>query len=441
MKEFALAVTLICVALMFLVRRDYKIAILFMSTILMTLVYLPFKGITATMAISLAFIVSELPRIKLHWKRIKKSIMLPYLILVGVSLLLCIVTSEHLHNVMDAGYFVLSEVIVKQFALVYAFLCLRKKNSLRPLLLVSFVSLVIMTLVGFANQASGYSFFVDSFYEDALREYDFSNAYRFRVQATFLNPFDYGYMCVLLALLHLYGYQQKMEPLPVMLIAQACCLYGVFACNCRTILFCYALCALVYFTAIQKTRFRKYEILAITIVVCILAFMAIPSMRRLMLNVASIFDPTSVTKGSSLAMRIVQFTSVLFYLQGYFLFGRGVHFFNRDLGWENGSAMAADSELYGLEGIYLNLLLERGVAGFVLFLAIMLMLLVFIVRRRKLGRKMYALGLSVFLLYIAFSFMTGELLSATPSFYILGYVIANQHLRERYSEWKKQCPA
>lgn len=439
MKVFAIAVTLICMALMFLVRRDYKIAILFMSMILLSLVILPFKGITATMAISLAFIISELPHFKMHWKRIRMSIMLPYLLLVIVSFAVAVITSHHLHNLNDAGYFVLSELIVKQFVLVYAFLCLRRKNSIQPLLFVSFVSLVLMTIVGYINQVSGYSFMVDSFFEDTFKEYDFTTSYRFRVQATFVNPFDYGYMCVLLALLYLYGYQQKMVTLPITITAELCCFYGVVACNCRTIMFCYAFCALVYFLAIQKEKKTKIGILLGVLAVGLLLFTMVPSMRRVMLNVASIFDPTSVTKGSSLAMRIIQLTSVIFYIQGHVLFGRGVHFFTRELGWENGSELAADSDLYGLEGIYLNLLLERGVVGLVLFLAMMVLLIVFICHYRKLGRRMYALGLSVLMLYILFSFMTGELLSAAPSFCVLGYVIANQHVRKRYLEWKKKC--
>ncbi len=427
--------------LMFLVRREYKIAILFISMILMSPVILPFKGITATMAISLAFLLSELTHYRMNWKRIRKSVILPFLILALTSFLAAVVTSHHLHNINDAGYFVFYELIAKQFVLVYAFLSLRRKKSIQPVLVVSFISLIIMTIVGYVNQVSGYSFFVDSFFEDTFNEYDFVTSYRFRVQATFVNPFDYGYICVLLALLHFYGYQQKMETLPVMIIAQLCCLYGVVACNCRTIMFCYVICALVYCLAIQKKKTTKIGITVGVLVLGVLLFTMVPSMRRIMLNVASIFDPTSVTRGSSLAMRLIQFTSVLFYIQGYVLFGRGVYFFNRDLGWENGSQLAADSELYGLEGIYLNLLLERGAVGLVLFLAMMVLLIVFICRHRKLGKKMYALGLSVFLLYILFCFMTGELLSAAPSYCILGYVIANLQVRKRYLEWKKKCRA
>ena len=75
--------------------------------------------------------------------------------------------------------------------------------------------------------------------------------------------------------------------------------------------------------------------------------------------------------------------------------------------------------------------------GLLLYLAMLILLIVFIFRYRKLGRKMYALGITVFVLYILFSFMTGELHSAVPSFYIIGYVIANLNLRKRYLEWRK----
>ena len=442
MTALALVLTLFCFILMFLVDREYKLAILFLGTILMTLVMLPFKGITAMMVISLGFIVSEAKNFRIHWRRIKASVILSYLVLVAVSFVAAVVTSPHLHEINDLGYFALSEVIVKQLALVYGFLALRKRDSIRPLLFVSFAALLLMTLVGYANYVTGTSVFVDELYNDSLSEYDFITSERFRVQATFLNPFDYGFMCVMLAVLHLYGYLQKLENLTMMAVAQLCCLFGVFSCNCRTILFCYLVCALVFAIAIQKEKRSKWIIFLGTVAAGIIMIMFVPYARRLLLSVFSIFDPTSVAKGSSLAMRIVQFSSVLYYISGNdVIFGRGVHFFERDLGWENGSAIAADSDLYGLEGIYLNLLLERGVFGFLLYLAMMVLVIVFICRHRRLGRKLYAFGLTVFILYILFSFMTGELLSATPSFYLIGYVIANQQVRERFLKRILRCRA
>ena len=440
MNALTIVLTLLCTSLMFLVPREYKLAILFAATMLLTLVILPFKGITAMMVITAGFIISEIPNLRIHWRRIRLSVMLPYVLLVAASFLIAVLTSPNLHNVNDFGYFALSEVMVKQFALIYGFLALRRKISLKPLLMVSFAALMLMTVLAYFNYVSGSSVLVDELAGDIGLDYDFTHKARFRVQATFLNPFDYGYMCVLLAILHLYGYLQKMENTSMFAIAQICCLFGAFTCNCRTILFCYAVCALVFAIAIHKDRRQKLYIFLAAVAIGVALFFAVPSARRLVLSVLSIFDASSDVGGSSLGMRLLQLTTVLYYMNEgtrYLLFGHGVHFFERDLGWENGSVLATDSDLSGLEGIYLNLLLERGVLGFAIYIAMMVLVLVFIIRHRKLGRLLYALGLTVFLLYILFSFMTGELLSFTPSFYILGYVIVVQKRRYHFVKKKR----
>lgn len=443
MTALTIALSLLCAALMFLVPREWKLAIMFMATMLLTVVLMPVGGISAMMVISFSFILSEIPYLRLHLRRIRFSVILPYLVMVGVAFALAVLTSPNLHKVNDLGRFALSEVIVRQFALVYGFLALRRKSSLRPLLMVSFVALMLMTMLGYFNYLTGSSAFVDELAGDFGLEYDYTHMQRFRVQATFLNPFDYGYMCVLLALLHVYGFLQRMETTSMLAVSQACCLFGVITCNCRTILFCYMVCALVFAVALQKERRAKLLILFSGIAAGIILVMAIPVARKLFLSVLTIFDTSSTISGSSLGMRILQLTTVIYYISGSvfdILFGRGVNFFVLDLGWADGSALAADSDLYGLEGIYLNLLLERGLLGFAIYLAMMLLILVFICRHRRMGRLLYALGLTVFLLYILFSFMTGELLSYTPTFYILGYVIVNQTLRARYLEKKrKKC--
>lgn len=444
MIVFSLALTFACFVLMFLVSREYKLAIMFMATILMSLVTLPFKGITALMVISFGFILSEVVDYKQHWLRIKGTVILPYLSLVAVLFVLAVATSEHLHNVNDLGYFALSEVMVKHLALVYGFLALRRKDSMAPLVYVSFGALILMTAAGIANYIEKSSFMVDALFQGSLTDYDYITADRFRVQATFLNPFDYGYMCVLLALVHLYAFLQHMEGKTMLAIAQVCCLFGVVTCNCRTVLFCYGVCALLFVLCLQKESSRKFKIVVIAFAACTLLVWLFPFARKTLLSVMSIFDASSNIRGSSLGMRILQLGTVLYYISGsarYLLFGRGVHFFELDLGWEDGSTLAVDSDLYGLEGVYLNFLLERGIVGLLVYLAMMTLIAVYIIRHRRYGLKLYAFGLSVFALYIIFSFMTGELLSFTPAFYILGYVIANQTLRERIIERKQQCEA
>ena len=436
MKLFATVLLFACMALMFLVRREYKIGILFMSTILMTMVSFPVGGISAETAISVAFLMSEVINIGEIWRKIKSSLMLPFCIIAVLSFAICVATSPNLQTVSGMAHFGLLEMFTKQFALLYAFICLRRKTSLKPLLTISFVSLVLMTVVAYANYASGVSFLVDELYDETLVDYDFITAERFRVQATFVNPFDYGFICVLLALLHLYAYIDHLESPAICAVSQLCCIFGVFTCNCRTIWFCYLVCLPIFVLALIRDKKLKASILLGALVLAVLAFMLIPQFRKMFVWIASIFDPTSVTKGSSLAMRLVQLATVFYYIQGAFLFGRGVYFFNIDMGWENGSLMAADSDLYGLEGIYLNLLLERGFVGLFIFIAMMTLLIVFIVKHRKLGLRVYALGLSVFILYLTFCFMTGELSSTMPSFLILGYVIAVLDKRRRIVERK-----
>lgn len=421
---------------MFLVRREYKIGILFMSTILMTMVSFPVGGISAETAICVAFLFSEVINVKSIWRMVKSSVILPFCIIAVVSFAICVATSPNLQSVSGMAHFGLLEMFTKQFALLYAFICLRRKTSLKPLLTISFVSLVLMTIVANINYASGVSFLVDELYDETLVDYDFITAERFRVQATFVNPFDYGFICVLLALLHLYAYFDHLETPAICAISQLCCLFGVVTCNCRTIWFCYLICIPIFVLALLKDKKLKVSIVLGALALVVLAFMLFPQLRKMFVWIVSIFDPTSVTKGSSLAMRLVQLATVFYYIQGAFLFGRGVYFFNIDMGWENGSLMAADSDLYGLEGIYLNLLLERGFVGLFIFFAMMALLIVFIVKHRRLGRRLYALGLSVFVLYMTFCFMTGELSSTMPSFIILGYVIAVLDKRRRIVERK-----
>ena len=436
MKLIAIAATLALAVLMFFIRREYKLAVMFMSTILLTPLILPFKGITPAIVFTLAFLLSEIPYIRIHWKRIRFSVILPYLILALVAFALAVITSPHLHEANSLGFFTLSDLLSKQLAIVYAFIALRRNKSIQPLLTVSFAALLLMTLVGVVNYFTGYSFYVEELLDES---YSFISTSRFRVQATFNNPFDYGYICVLLALLHLYGYSQRQETGGRFIIAQLCCLFGVVTCNCRTVLFCYLVCLIIYFVAQRKDIKVKLAVLGGSAAAGLLLMLLVPKARRMLLSVFSIFDANAVTDGSSLGMRLSQLGTVIYYIRDKVLFGNGVHFFEEDLGWDNGaSGKEVDTDLFGLEGIGLNLLLERGVIGLLLFLAMILLLLVFICRHRKLGRKLYALGLSVILLYILFSFMTGELNSARPAFYLLGYVISNLTLRKRYLLWKKK---
>ena len=114
MKLIAIAATLALAVLMFFIRREYKLAVMFMSTILLTPLILPFKGITPAIVFTLAFLLSEIPYIRIHWKRIRFSVILPYLILALVAFALAVITSPHLHEANSLGFFTLSDLLSKQ---------------------------------------------------------------------------------------------------------------------------------------------------------------------------------------------------------------------------------------------------------------------------------------------------------------------------------------
>ena len=85
---------------------------------------------------------------------------------------------------------------------------------------------------------------------------------RYRVQALFANPFDYGYICVITFLFHLYAYTVKLETKKVLILVTSCCLFGIILCGCRTILFVFVIsfivyCLLAFKEAIKESTTQK----------------------------------------------------------------------------------------------------------------------------------------------------------------------------------------
>ena len=80
----------------------------------------------------------------------------------------------------------------------------------------------------------------------------------------------------------------------------------------------------------------------------------------------------------------------------------GYNYFNRDLGWGEGKKYLEDDRLYGLEGVHLNYILERGFLGFFLYLLFYFMIFNYFRKSRQINKHMSALGMSVLLTYLSF---------------------------------------
>lgn len=430
MKIIALISVYICCVLMFFLKKEYKIAIVFLSSIIFTLVIVPTPFYKATTLIATCFLLSEIPHISSFIRNSKKSIIWKITGIVVVSVVISIIMSPHLNNSHDIVMYIRDELFAKYLIIIYAFWAYKDDKSLKPTLKLSFIGLIILTLFGILNYITKNADFVSEMMSgivsnakgangnDAGSYYTFAD--RFRVQAMFANPFDYGYICLLILLIHLYGYNRHLEKLKSFIIVLICSLFGIISCGCRTILFCFMISISIYLLLALKPQ-KYLRILLVIIFLIPLSYQTIPAVQEQTDKMLSIFNENSQVTGSSLEMRSLQYATVMFYIQDSPWFGRGIGFFGIDLGWGNGQIV--DKDLAGLEGVVMSKLLEEGFIGLILYLSYYIILIVYLLKKRKESRETSALGISIIALYLTFANMTGELLSVFPSLLCIGYVL------------------
>lgn len=432
MKIIAILAVLICMFAMFKVKREYKGAIMILGSMLFTLVDVPGVPLHgANMLIPLAFLISEFGHFKRLFRQAQGTVIWK---LMGVALLmsfLTIITSPHVSGANPIRYFIQGELLFKYFALLYAFWTFGNTESLRPTLKLTFAGMLILTAIAAINYLTKSADFVGVMMqgrevqvgeEGVAANQMFTYSDRFRVQAMFSNPFDYGYMCVLMILLHLYGWSKKMESKGIFLVVLACALFGVVTCGCRTILLCAMVGVGIYMlTAYKLSKSAKYCVMAALALVASYSF--VPIVQEQVDKMATMFEKNSDVGGSSLELRALQYGAVLYHIQDSPLFGCGYGYFNLDLGWADGQDRLVDKDLAGLEGVVMNYLLERGVVGLTLYLIFYISLIVYCFKRRNISRETAALGLSVLAVYLAFANMTGELLSVYPTLLMMGFVV------------------
>lgn len=415
----------------FCVKSEYKLGILLSSIMLLTLVEIPGLGNHAHTLVYISVILSEYRHYGRYLRKIRNRYILAFIVLTVIGGIICLVTSPYLHNVKAMSGFILTEFVFKAFSLVYAYLLTRNAKTLKYTCRLTSYAIMIMTVFGVLNLIMGYSIPVDSLYSGSLDGLNFSVSSRFRVQATFINPFDYGFVCLVCFFVHLHAFVLRQVNKSTTLVCLACCLFGILFCNCRTILFCFLVGGATYLFLSVKITKKFMNNLVFAAIIASLLILVSPMLQKLFLNVFSIFDVNSTVEGSSLSARLVQLLAVLYYIKDDFIFGRGVFFFSKELGWENGAEGAYDHDLLGLEGNYLSLLLERGLVGFLLFIIVVIVLFKALIHYRKYAKRQFALGMTVLVVYLLFGTMTGELLSVAPSYLIIGYSLSSMVIRSK----------
>lgn len=432
MNILAIILAFLCCVSMFFVRLEYKVGLMILGTLVFTLVNIPVLPVhNVNILLPLCFLLSEIRRIEVFIRLSRgKTVWILMRIFIVMSVL-TICSSPHLHSASSLRDFLQNQMFFKYFALLYAYWAFSTEDSIKPTLKITFYGLIVLTIFGVINYLTKSADFVSSMtagwditsmgnnVEDAGQV--FADRERFRVQAMFINPFDYGYICILMLILHIYGYTKGYENKGVLLCVVACSLFGIVSCGCRTNIFCFLVGVSVFYLFAFKLG-KTLRFLLIFIFTVALLYQMVPLVGDTVDNMLSMFDKQSNVGGSSMELRTLQYGAVLYHIQNNPLFGCGYHYFVEDMGWGQGLEYLKDPRLAGLEGVAMSYILERGFVGFALYLLFYITILVSFIRCRRYAMLTTAFGISVVSTYLSFANMTGELLSVYPTLLLLGYV-------------------
>ena len=402
-----------------------------MGAMTLTLVNIPVIPLhKANLLLQVAFLLSEWRDMPRHFNRLRNTpcLWIPLLI-VSFSALLAALTSPYTSIKETIEY----ELLFKYFAIAYAFWAVRKEKSLKPILQVSLYCLIVLTFFGVLNYIDKYAIFVNALTEGETTRYGdvalgdvYTESDRFRVQSMFNYAFDYGYMCAAILLLHLHGWYRHLENKRDFIIAIACCSIGILICGCRTVWVSAVLSiACYYMWAFQLNRNVMYGIIAMMLMV--ISYHTIPAVEEKVNQVTDIFAENSEVSGSSFQLRMSQYMTVAIHIEGHEWLGQGKGY------WEHIYTKDPESvrDLYGVESVILQTLLERGIVGLFLWAAFYTAIFLYFWRNRKRRKKLTGLGVSILSLYLFYSIGTGELGSVYPTMLLLGITMKMIESKER----------
>ena len=421
----AIIIYLLCF-LMFFVKREQKLVILLVYIICFRDVYVNHSLIINPVVF---FIFSEFKYIRQYIQTPRKYNLQIFVMAIFIGCVLLVWNSPHLRSITELLEFIRSELLYKYMLLFVSLVVMKGGGTMQYLIRPVFISLLILTLFGLHNLLFQHAIFVDWAFEGqdlnsmmADAGDKFSGQERFRVQAMHFNPFDYGFISLALMMFFYYLRKERIVKPSLFVIAMFCCIFGIISCGCRTILLCTILGFLCVYVLTHSFK-RTVWITILLSILLVLGYLYVPYIHeKLDTMVLSVFDTKmrSDVSGSSIAMRTYQLMAVLARISGHSLLGMGYNYFVIDMGWSDGKEGLVDMDLYGLEGIYLNLLLERGFVGLLLYLFFMVVLIRIFFTYRKCDIQTSTFCLSLSIVYMVFAFMTGELSSAFITFLLLG---------------------
>lgn len=385
-----------------------------------------------------------------HHKKIIKSLnwlnSQPYFKLIYIIVLadiILIVTSPHLRSAWAIGSFFIAEILLKYFVIILPLCFIRNFGDIRKLVKPVFYSMVVLSILA-ALQYTTRELFIDTLLDIQFPGNSLQSDTRPRATSLFISSFDFGYVNLLLMLFLFYARNRRWLRKTKFHISIFLGCTNTLLCGSRTVLFCIIIAVIVY--VLIRHNFAKNTCYALAaIMILIVGYAYIPAVQSKVDLLLSSFDMNSKVEGSSMSMRINQYTATLYHIKDNILFGRGYRYFLIDMSWgEDGYASLADSDLKGLEGVLMNYMLERGFFGAGIYIIFYSILLYYTYKYRVQSLFASASATATVVACVCYGNMTGELGSTMPTFFMLGIYFKaaylNSHTAARITIRKKQSP-
>lgn len=412
----------VCVS-MFFIDKNKKYVLLLINYICLTPITIP--GVpfgNSVFIVPICFFISELKNFTNDFHNLSSYLKKILLIMIIATIILQINSPHYNDSAFNTTRLIISELITKYFIIAYAFISIKNFDEFQKISKGVYYALIILTIFGLLNLITHSLVLLDTLgFKSPSNGGD-----RFRVQAMFANPFDYGYICIILLYVIIILYNKGFMTIKKYYISLACCIFGIVTCGSRSVILTAIISYLIYII-LAKSFSKKLYILVIATILSIASYNFIPGVNEKVNQTLSIFTDSSGNKveGSNLDMRETQYLTTLFYIKDNPLFGRGKDFFNIDLGWKdiNENRDLVITDLAGLEGVVMSLLLERGLVGVLFYFIFYITIFFKFIKYKKYDKETSCVGISIIIAYMFFANSNGELNSVGPTLLICGALL------------------
>ncbi len=200
------------------------------------------------------------------------------------------------------------------------------------------------------------------------------------------------------------------------------------------------------FYMLSTSLFQKMKILFTSVIVAFFCILLVPQVSKIIeesLNLLSGANTNLQEASSSIEMREVQLAASLIVFSEKPLTGHGFAYISEGLGYSGDKeSRTSSSDFYGFESYSYKLLIEQGMFGiigniFLFFSMFTFFIRIFLSAQSDLSKRLAVLSVSFLVGFLLFIFGTGDLLSFTVTFSLIGLLVRTIYIEENRISSKK----